>query len=64
MRKAVVVSTARTGIGKAFRGTLNMTKSPTMAGYVLFQAVERAGSIRERSRIVSWVRCSRREPAE
>lgn len=43
MRDAVVVSTARTGIGKAFRGSLNSTKAPTMAGHALAQAVSRAG---------------------
>ncbi len=43
MREAVVVSTARTGIGKAFRGSLNATKSPTLAGYVLKHAIDRAG---------------------
>ena len=43
MREAVIVSTARTGMGKAFRGALNATKSPTLAGHVLRHAVERAG---------------------
>jgi acetyl-CoA C-acetyltransferase len=43
MREAVIVSTARTGIGKAFRGSLNDTKSPTLAGHVLAAVVERAG---------------------
>jgi len=43
MREAVIVSTARTGIGKAFRGALNATKSPTLAGFALAHAVERAG---------------------
>ncbi|HVF63078.1 MAG TPA: acetyl-CoA C-acyltransferase [Casimicrobiaceae bacterium] len=43
MRSAVVVSTARTGIGRAFRGALNNTKSPTMMGHVIAHAVERAG---------------------
>lgn len=42
MREAVIVSTARTGIGKAFRGSLNATKSPSLTGYVLAKAVERA----------------------
>lgn len=32
MREAVIVSTARTGIGRAFRGALNQTKSPTLMG--------------------------------
>ena len=43
MREAVIVSTARTGIGRAFRGALNDTKSPTMMGYAIRHAVERAG---------------------
>lgn len=42
MREAVIVSTARTGIGKAFRGALNATKSPTLTGFVLSEAVKRA----------------------
>lgn len=43
MREAVIVSTARTPIGKAFRGSLNNTKSPTMAGHAIRAAVRRAG---------------------
>ena len=43
MREAVVVSTARTGIGKAYRGSLNATKSPTLVAHVLNHAIERAG---------------------
>jgi acetyl-CoA acetyltransferase family protein len=43
MREAVIVSTARTGIGKAYRGTLNATKSPTLTAHVLDHAVRRAG---------------------
>ncbi|MCV3764986.1 acetyl-CoA C-acyltransferase [Rhizobium sp. TRM95796] len=43
MREAVIVSTARTGIGRAFRGSLNATKSPRLAGHVLAQAIARAG---------------------
>lgn len=42
MREAVIVSTARTPIGKAFRGALNNIKSPTMMGYTIRRAVERA----------------------
>jgi acetyl-CoA C-acetyltransferase/acetyl-CoA acyltransferase len=42
MREAVIVSTARTGIGKAFRGGLNATKSPSLTGFVLAEAVRRA----------------------
>ena len=43
MRDAFIVSTARTGIGKAYRGALNATKSPTMVAHVLDHAIERAG---------------------
>lgn len=40
---AVIVSTARTGIGKAFRGALSDHDSPSMGGHVIRAAVERAG---------------------
>lgn len=43
MTDAVIVSTARTGIGRAFRGSLNNTKSPTMVGHAMRHAVARAG---------------------
>jgi acetyl-CoA C-acetyltransferase len=43
MRDAVIVSTARTGIGKAYRGALNNLDSPTMGGHVIREAVVRAG---------------------
>jgi acetyl-CoA C-acetyltransferase len=43
VREAVIVSTARTGIGRAFRGSLNNIKSPTLMGHVLGHAVARAG---------------------
>jgi acetyl-CoA C-acetyltransferase len=43
MVEAVIVSTARTGIGKAYRGALNNTEGPTLAGHVIAQAVRRAG---------------------
>jgi acetyl-CoA acetyltransferase family protein len=43
MREAVIVSTARTPIGRAFKGALNNTKSPTMAAHAIRHAVERAG---------------------
>src|SRR6476469_5727034 len=42
MREAVIVSTARTPIGKAFRGAFNNTESPTMGGHVIREAVRRA----------------------
>ncbi len=43
MKDAVIVSTARTPIGMAFRGSLNNTKSPTMTGHAISHAVKRAG---------------------
>ena len=42
MVDAVIVSTARTGIGKAFRGGFNKTHGATLAGFVVEQAVKRA----------------------
>ena len=41
-RDAVIVSTARTGIGKAYRGAFNVTPSPTLAAHPIRAAVERA----------------------
>src|SRR5271154_3286545 len=43
MTQALIVSTARTGVGKAYRGALNDTDGPTMAGHVIAEAVKRAG---------------------
>ncbi|MDH4580728.1 acetyl-CoA C-acyltransferase [Pseudomonas sp. BN415] len=43
MKEAVILSTARTPIAKAFRGAFNNLKSPTMASYAIRAAVERAG---------------------
>ncbi|MFN2461130.1 MAG: acetyl-CoA C-acyltransferase [Candidatus Velthaea sp.] len=43
MGDAVIVSTARTPIGKAFRGAFNDTHGATMAGHVIAHAVERSG---------------------
>ncbi len=43
MTDAVIVSTARTAIGKAFRGALNNTHGATMGGHVIAEAVRRAG---------------------
>src|SRR5438270_5505091 len=41
-RDAVIVSTARTGIGKAYRGAFNATPSPTPAAHPYRAAIERA----------------------
>ncbi|MDY0013818.1 MAG: acetyl-CoA C-acyltransferase [Rhodocyclaceae bacterium] len=43
MREAVIVSTARTPIGRAFKGALNNIKSPTLMAHPIRHAVERAG---------------------
>jgi len=43
MKDAVIVSTARTPIGKAFRGAFNNTKAPTMTAMAIKAAVARAG---------------------
>jgi acetyl-CoA acetyltransferase family protein len=42
-REAVIVSTARTGVGRAYRGALNNTRSPTMLAHAISHAVRRAG---------------------
>jgi acetyl-CoA C-acetyltransferase len=42
-REAVIVSTARTPIGKAYRGAFNNTTGPEMGGHVIREAVKRAG---------------------
>ncbi len=41
--EAVIVSTARTPIGKAYRGAFNDTDGPSLAAHAIAQAVERAG---------------------
>ena len=43
MREAVIVSTARTGLAKSWRGALNLTHGATMGGHVVRAAIERAG---------------------
>jgi acetyl-CoA C-acetyltransferase len=43
MREAVLISTARTPIGRAYRGAFNNTPSPTLAGHCIDAAVKRAG---------------------
>ncbi|BAN48713.1 acetyl-CoA C-acyltransferase [Metapseudomonas resinovorans] len=43
MKEAVILSTARTPIAKAFRGAFNATTAPTMAAFAIRAAVERAG---------------------
>ena len=43
MREAVIVSAARTPIGKAYRGAFNNTEGPIIAGHAIQHAVARAG---------------------
>ncbi len=43
MREAVIVSTARTPIGKAYRGAFNNTQAQTLGGHAIASAVARAG---------------------
>jgi acetyl-CoA C-acetyltransferase len=43
VRDAVIVSTARTPIGRAYRGAFNATPSPTLTAHAIRAAVERAG---------------------
>ena len=43
MREAAIVSTARTGIGKAYRGAFNDTEAPVLSAHVVNAALDRAG---------------------
>nr|MBP7503189.1 acetyl-CoA C-acyltransferase [Aquabacterium sp.] len=43
MTEAVIVSTARTGLAKSWKGALNMTYGPTLGGHAVQHAVARAG---------------------
>ena len=43
MQDAVIVSTARTGLAKSWKGGFNMTHGATLGGHVLAAAIERAG---------------------
>ncbi len=43
MREAVIVSVARTAIGRAYRGAFNNTQGQALAGHVLATAIRRAG---------------------
>lgn len=43
MRDAVIVSTARTPIGKAYRGAFNATQGPVLAAHAMRAALDRAG---------------------
>jgi len=43
VKEAVIVSTARTPIGKAYRGAFNNTEAPTLAAHAIRHAVEKSG---------------------
>ncbi len=43
MREAAIVSTARTGVGKAYRGAFNDTEAPVLSAHVVNAAIARAG---------------------
>ena len=43
MKEAVIVSTARTGLAKSWKGAFNMTHGATLGGHVVQHAVARAG---------------------
>ncbi|MCB2088137.1 MAG: acetyl-CoA C-acyltransferase, partial [Sphingomonadaceae bacterium] len=43
MREAAIISTARTGIGKAYRGAFNDTEAPVLSSHVVNAALDRAG---------------------
>src|SRR6202051_5074581 len=43
MRRAVIVSTARTPTGRAYRGAFNDTQAQALAGHAIAEAVKRAG---------------------
>lgn len=47
MRDAVIVSTARTPVGKAYRGAFNDVPSPTLAAHAIRVAIKRAGVVPE-----------------
>ena len=42
MKQAVIVSTARTGLAKSYRGAFNETHGATMAGHAIEHAVKRS----------------------
>ena len=43
MKEAVIVSAARTPIGRAFRGAFNNLESPSMSSHAIKAAIDRAG---------------------
>ena len=53
MREAVIVSTARTPIGKAYRGAFNDTQAQTLGGHAIADA-RRARRRRSAARSTTW----------
>ena len=43
MREAAIIATARTGVGRAYRGVFNDTEAPVPSAHVVNAAIERAG---------------------
>jgi len=54
MREAVIVATARTPIGRAYRGAFNNTDGPTLGGHAIRSAVERCGLDPAEIEDVAW----------
>ena len=54
MREAAIVATARTPIGKAYRGAFNATEAPVLAAHVMNAVVDRAGIDPARIDDVFW----------
>ena len=59
-RDAVIVSTARTPIGRAYKGAFNATPGPTLGSFSLQAAIERAGIDPGEIDDVIWGACSHR----
>lgn len=54
MREAVIVATARTPIGRAYRGAFNNTDGPTLGGHAIKSALERCGLDPAEVEDVAW----------
>ena len=62
--EAVIVSTARTPLGKSWRGAFNMSHGAVLGGHVVHAAIERAKLDPAKSRTSSWAAgCPRARPA-
>lgn len=54
MREAVIVSTARTPIGRAYRAAFNNTEGPSLGGHAIRHAVEHAGLEAAEVEDITW----------